>query len=116
MAVCPALASSLSREACFLLRENKSLNENDKLRAEDVFFSYSQIAGSSSCCILAIKIVFHSAFALYITKATTVFFFTFSNVDSFTEPKEEDIGRDNLPGFFSFQLICLNSGRVSGLL
>lgn len=37
--VCPAFASSLSRGACFLLKENKSLNENDKLRAEDVFLA-----------------------------------------------------------------------------
>lgn len=88
MAVCPALASSLSRGACFLLKENRSLNENDKLRAEDVFFSYSQSTGSSSCCNPAIKIVFHSAFALYITKATSVFC-TFSNVDRFTELKKK---------------------------
>lgn len=37
--VCPVLASSLGRGACFLLKENKSLNENDKLRAEDVFLA-----------------------------------------------------------------------------
>lgn len=71
MTVCPALASSPGRGACFSLKENKSLNENDKLRAEDVFFSYSQSAGSSSCCNPAIKIVFHSAFTLYITEPTT---------------------------------------------
>lgn len=77
MTVCPVLASSPGRGACFLLKENKSLNENDKLRAEDVFFllllffCYSQSAGSNSCCNAAIKIVFHSAFTLYITDPTT---------------------------------------------
>lgn len=39
MTVCPVLASSLGRGACFSLKENKSLNENDKLRAEDVFLA-----------------------------------------------------------------------------
>lgn len=39
LTVCPALASSLGRGACFPLKENKSLNENDKLRAEDVFLA-----------------------------------------------------------------------------
>lgn len=39
LTVCPALASSLARGACFPLKENKSLNENDKLRAEDVFLA-----------------------------------------------------------------------------
>lgn len=40
--VCPVLASSLGRGACFLLKENKSLNENDKLRAEDVFLAIAK--------------------------------------------------------------------------
>lgn len=75
-----------------------------------MFFLATAKASSSSCCNPAIKIVFHSAFALYITKATTVFF-TFSNVDSFTEPKkkkkrerdrEQDRETDNLPVPFLF--------------
>lgn len=68
--------------------------------------------------------MFHSAFALYITKATRIFF-TFSNVDRFTDQKtkprkkgkkrEQDRGTDNLPAFFSLLPLCPNSWRVSGL-
>lgn len=82
MTVCPELASSLGRGSCFQLKENKSLNENDKLRAEDVFFSCSQSTSSSSCFNTTIKIVFHSAFSLYIIKATTFFPLFLSHVDS----------------------------------
>lgn len=124
MTVCPALASSPGRGACFSLKENKSLNENDKLRAEDVFFSYSQSAGSSSCCNPAIKIVFHSAFTLYITKPTTAppspllptHSLVRSHVDSLAELKKrkKNLGTDNLPAFFSYP--GLKSRRVFGLL
>lgn len=38
------------------------------------FFCNGQSTSSRSCCNTAIKIVFHSAFNLYITKATIVFF------------------------------------------
>lgn len=71
MTACPVLASSPGRGAWFLPKENKRLNENDELRAEDVFFSSCSQSGSSSCCNPAIKIVFHSAFPLYITDPTT---------------------------------------------
>lgn len=125
MTVCPALASSPGRGACFSLKENKSLNENDKLRAEDVFFSYSQSAGSSSCCNPAIKIVFHSAFTLYITEPTTAppppsnhppLTPLFAHVDSLAELKKrkKNLGTDNLPAFFSYP--GLKSRRVFGLL
>lgn len=70
------------------------------------FFCNGQSTSSRSCCNTAIKIVFHSAFNLYITKATIVFFPLSLTCWQFSwtkkkEKKKNYTGTDNLPSFFS---------------
>ncbi len=73
---CVSSASQLSGQGSLLLAERKQESEwKRQAQSWGCFFSYSQSTSSSSCCNPAIKIVFHSAFSLYITKATTEFFF-----------------------------------------
>lgn len=73
---CVSSASQLSGQGSLLLAERKQESEwKRQAQSWGCFFSYSQSTSSSSCCNPAIKIVFHSAFSLYITKATTGFFF-----------------------------------------
>lgn len=72
---CVSSASQLSGQGSLLLAERKQESEwKRQAQSWGCFFSYSQSTSSSSCCNPAIKIVFHSAFSLYITKATTEFF------------------------------------------
>lgn len=72
---CVSSVSQLSGQGILLLAERKQESEwKRQAQSWGCFFSYSQSTSSSSCCNPAIKIVFHSAFSLYITKATTVFF------------------------------------------
>ena len=94
---CVSSASQLSGQGSLLLAERKQESEwKRQAQSWGCFFSYSQSTSSSSCCNPAIKIVFHWAFGLYITKATTEGFFFFffcrcslvlSHVDSSAEPK-----------------------------
>lgn len=78
---CVSSPSQLSGRGSLLLAERKQESEW-KRQAESwgCFFSYSQSTSSSSCCNPAIEIVFHSALSLYITKATTDFFLSFSHM------------------------------------
>lgn len=72
---CVSSASQLSGQGSLLLAERKQESEwKRQAQSWGCFFSYSQSTSSSSCCNPAIKIVFHSALSLYITKATTGFF------------------------------------------
>lgn len=100
---CVSSASQLSGQGSLLLAERKQESEwKRQAQSWGCFFSYSQSTSSSSYCNPAIKIVFHSAFSLYTTKATTEFFSLFlSHVDSSVEPKNWR-GTDNLPASYSF--------------
>lgn len=72
---CVSSTSQISGQGSLLLAERKQESEWKRhAQSWGCFFSYSQSTSSSSCCNPAIKIVFHSAFSLYITKATTDFF------------------------------------------
>lgn len=72
---CVSSTSQISGQRSLLLAERKQESEWKRhAQSWGCFFSYSQSTSSSSCCNPAIKIVFHSAFSLYITKATTDFF------------------------------------------
>lgn len=74
---CVSSTSQLSGQGSLLSAERKQESEwKRQAQSWGCFFSYSQSTSSSSCCNPAIKIVFHSAFTLYITKATTGFFFS----------------------------------------
>lgn len=76
---CVSSASQLSGQGSLLLAERKQESEwKRQAQSWGCFFSYSQSTSPSSCCNPAIKIVFHSAFSLYITKATTDFFLSLS--------------------------------------
>lgn len=65
---CVSSTSQLSGQGSLLLAERKQESEwKRQAQSWGCFFSYSQSTSSSSCCNPAIKIVFHSAFSLYIT-------------------------------------------------
>lgn len=87
---CVSSASQLSGQGSLLLAERKQESEwKRQAQSWGCFFSYSQSTSSSSCCNPAIKIVFHSALSLYITKATTDFSsYLCEYVDSSVEPKK----------------------------
>ena len=115
---CVSSASQLSGQGSLLLAERKQESEwKRQAQSWGCFFSYSQSTSSSSCCNPAIKIVFHWAFGLYITKATTEGFFfffsaaalSFSHMSTVQLNQKIAKGTDNLPASFSLPPFSLIS-------
>lgn len=114
---CVSSASQLSGQGSLLFAERKQESEwKRQAQSWGCFFSYSQSTSSSSCCNPAIKIVFHSAFTLYITKATTGFFSLLLTRWQFSWTKKNTRGQ--IIYLLSFPSLPLfpNSLRVFGLL